>query len=135
MKTPTESNLASQAERVGPHSVSDSEQRMWGAVVLRAIADAVWCDKDPNGHHSKHVSFYGEMVRRSVANRLRDESVFWLTFDNRGFHEVCSAAGLEPSMVRRWAVKAMAGSDDDKARWATADLSLHELRPTGELRN
>lgn len=103
---------------------------MWGAVILRAIIDAVWVDPNPTGGLSEKVNFGGIITRRS-ANRLRDEAVFWLTLDNTGFKQVCEKAGLGPSVVRKCFLGA---TDADKARWATADLSLHDLRPASELR-
>ena len=132
--TPTQQFLTANGERTAPHSTSEAEQRLWGAVILRAIADAVWVDGEPAGKPGQKISFYGRVVTRGAANRMRDEAAFWLTLDNSGFREVCSNAGLHPENVRRWAEKAMRASDDDKARWATADLSLHDLRTVSELR-
>lgn len=112
------------------YNVSDGEQRLWGAVILRAIVDAVWVDPNPTGPLTEKVNFGGIITRRS-ANRLRDEAVFWLTLPNVGFERACSNAGVRPSVVRKAFLEA---TDDDKARWNTADLSLHDLRVPSELR-
>ena len=118
------------SDPISPYNVADSEQRLWVAVILRAIVDAVWVDPNPTGPLSEKVNFCGIITRRS-ANRLRDEAVFWLTLDNVGFNQACEKAGLAPSVVRRCFLEA---TDGDKARWNTADLSLHDLRSTSELR-
>lgn len=112
------------------YNVADGEQRMWGAVILRAIVDAVWVDPEPTGRLSDKVNFNGIMMRRA-ANRLRDEAVFWLTLDNHGFNRICDLAGVQPSVVRKAFLHA---TDEDKARWAAADLSMHDLRSAGQLR-
>ena len=133
--SPPPTFLTAAGERQTPYDVAAGEQRMWGAVILRAIADAAWVDAEPNGKPTEKISFLGWMTQRNTANRLRDEAAFWLSLDNVGFREVCANAGLDPVSVRRWAAKAMEASDDDKARWAAADISLHDMREAGELRD
>lgn len=127
--------LTGSSQRYEPPSATEAEQRMWGAVIVRAIADAVWVDSNPTGNLNEKINFGCTIIRRRSANRLRDEAVFWLTMDNRSFREKCSWAGVEPEKVRRWAMRAMESSHEDKARLAAqADLSLHDLREAGELR-
>jgi hypothetical protein len=127
--------LTSTGQRDAPHSVSDGEQRMWAAVILRAISDAVWVDANPTGPGSQKISFWNTIVRRRTANRLRDDAVFWFTMDNPAFREVCSYAGLEPSQVRKWALRAMEANNEERARVAeAASLSLQDLRGACELR-
>lgn len=128
--TPTPEMLTSYGSGTPSYNVSDGEQRLWGAVILQAIVDAIWVDPDPTGPLSANVNFAGS-VRRRMANRLRDEAVFWLTLDNHGFNHICDLAGVRPSVVRKVFLNA---TEEDKARWATADLSMHELRPASKLR-
>lgn len=135
MPTPAASFLSTFGQRTEPNNVADAAQRMWGAVILRAIADAVWVDPNPTGSVSEKISFWATVVRRGTANRMRDEAVFWFTLPNDNFREVCLHAGVDPDNVRRLAMRAMESSDEDKARLAAAaDLSLRDLRPPGELR-
>lgn len=127
--------LASHSQRTEPNDAAESAQRMWGAVIVRAIADAIWVDPNPAGSSSEKISFWATKMRRHQANRLRDEAVFWFTFDSQNFREVCSNAGIDPDTVRRLARRAMESSNEDKARLAaSADVSLHDLRIAGELR-
>jgi hypothetical protein len=132
MPQPAAPYLASHAQRIEPSNVASDEQRLWGAVILRAIADAAWVDSNPTGGPSEKISFWGTRIRRQHANRLRDEAVFWFTFDSQNFRDVCANAGLEPDNVRRLARRAMEASDDEKARFASGtDVSLHDLRAAG----
>ena len=127
--------LTATGQRDAPHNISDGEQRMWGAVILRAIADAIWVDANPTGPGSEKISFWATFVRRRTDNRLRDEAVFWFTMDNPAFRQVCSHAGLEPSQVRKWAIRAMESNIEERARFAeAASLSLQDLRGASELR-
>lgn len=128
---PASQFLTSYAFARPSYNVADGEQRLWGAVILRAIVDAVWVDPDPTGSPSAHVNFNGIMARRA-ANRLRDEAVFWLTLDNHGFKRICDLAGVNPSVVRKAFLNA---TEEDKARWATADISMHDVRSTRQLRD
>lgn len=133
---PAPAFLTSTGQRDAPPSVSEGEQRMWGAVILRAMADAIWVDANPTGPGGEKISFWATIVRRRTANRLRDEAVFWFTLDNPAFRQVCSYAGLEPAQVRKWAVRAMeSNNEEQRARFAeAASLSLQDMRLPSELR-
>lgn len=136
MTSPTAPFLASHGQRTDPSNVSEAAQRMWGAVILRAIVDAIWVDPNPNGDPSEKISFWSTRIRRMQANRLRDEAVFWFTFDSQHFRDVCANADLDPDNVRRLARRAMESSDEEKSRLAaSADVSLHDVRAISELRS
>ena len=131
---PNPDYLSTDGERSAPYDASAGERRLWVAVILRAFMDAIWIDPNPGGAPTEKIPVYGTWFQRNTANRLRDETIFWLTLDNARFRQVCEYAGLDPLTVRRWARRIINATDDEKARWASADLSLHDLRAAGELR-
>lgn len=102
------------------------EQRIWQAVVLRALQDAVWVDPAPT-RKGKRVPFCGASMSRVTANRLRDEAAFWLLMDDRDFTMVCENAGLTPHLVRQGARLVMGASNEQKATWSANGFSLSDL--------
>lgn len=116
------------------YNPSYGEESLWVAVIAQAVADACWVDPYPLQSPSAWVMFMGSKIRRKKANRIRDEAIFWFTMDNADFRKVCEYAGLEPSKVRRWARRALDGSDEDKAKWAAAGLSVRGVQTARELR-
>lgn len=93
------------------------ERRMWQAVILRAIEDAIWMDPHPGGKRSERVSFNGSWMARTTATRMRDEAVFWLCVDRRDFLTVCDMAGVTPHKIRSSLSRIINAPDEEKARW------------------
>ncbi len=110
------------------------ETRLWQAVILRAIEDAIWVDPNPNGKRSERVSFNGAAIARLTATRLRDDAVFWLTMDKRDFVDVCEMAGIAPHQVRRAATRIINATPREKAYWNTHGFSLRDLQEPSEPR-
>ena len=110
------------------------EERMWQAVILRALEDAIWVDKNPNGKRSQRISFNGLHLARATATRLRDDAVFWLCVDMKDFTDVCEKAGLQPHQVRRAATRLINSSPAEKAYWNANGFSLRDLQGDGEPR-
>ena len=110
------------------HDTISGEQRLWTAVIIRALTDALWRDDNPDGDLSAKVWFFGDGIRRRRANTIRDESIFWLTTPNRHFIDVCLMAGLEPDLVRVKAKELLdAAETDEEAKAITDRLSVRGL--------
>jgi len=60
-----------------------NEQRLWQAVVLNALCDAM---RDPKNKYTKN-------------NKIT--AISWLMEDNNNFIRVCEYAGINPSSLRR----------------------------------
>jgi hypothetical protein len=80
------------------HGAIYPEQRLWCAVIHRALMDAFMRDDDPQGPPSGMVRSYG-LQRQEVA-RMRDEAIVWLLMDTEGFYRTCDLAGLDWYAVR-----------------------------------
>lgn len=112
----------------GRHDSVEPEQRLWAAVIVRAITDALWRDENPNGSPRDFVTFFSQSIRRRQANQIRDEAIFWLTMPNATFADRCIRAGLDPDMVRSKVRKMLDGADTDtKAKALATSLSLQHL--------
>jgi hypothetical protein len=103
------------------------EPRLWQAVILRALQDAVWVDPNPEGRRGARVPFCGASIARVSAMRLRDEAAFWLLMDERDFTTVCENAGLLPSQVRDGARKILGASHEQKSIWSANGFSVSDL--------
>lgn len=103
------------------------ERRLWQAVILRALQDAVWVDPNPHGRRGSRVPFCGASMARATAARLRDDAIFWLTTDIRDFTAVCENAGLTPHLVRKGAQLVLGASDEQKATWSANGFSVSDL--------
>ena len=110
------------------------ERRLWQAVLIRAIQDAVWIDQYPTNKHTGEVLWFGRRIAKQTAHRIRDEAVLWLLTDNRDFVYVCDMAGFTPSVVRQGAQKMMEASDEQKLDWYTNGLQVSDLWRLGESR-
>lgn len=111
------------------------EQRIWRAVIMRALQDAIWTDRNPTGKRSERVSFFGAILARETATRMRDEAAFWILTNEKDFNAVCEMAGLTPAVVRRGAQRAMEASHEQKAYWTSNGFLLSDVWGDGELRN
>ncbi len=109
-------------------------RRLWQAVLLRAIQDAMWVDRNPTRKLTGDVVFFSWAVSRQTANHMRDEAVFWLLVDNPDFAHVCDAAGMTPTVVRRGVQKMMEASDEQKIKWHTSGLQVSDLWGIGDAR-
>lgn len=110
------------------------ERRLWQAVLIRALQDAIWTDRNPTGKHTGDVAWFGNRVARQTAHRMRDAAVFWLLTDNRDFVHVCDMAGLNPSVVRRGAQKMLEASDEQKSDWYANGFQVSDLWSLGDTR-
>lgn len=110
------------------------DRRLWQAVLIRAMQDAIWIDQHPTGKPTGDVSWFGSRVARQTAYRMRDEAAFWLLTDNRDFVRVCDLAGLTPSVVRRGAQKMLEASDEQKSDWYKNGFQVSDLWSLGDTR-
>lgn len=113
----------------GRHDELSGERRMWAAVLIRALSDALWRDENPDGSSLQFVWFFSDSIRRRQATRIRDEAIFWLTMPNRHFSDVCLLAGLDPDSVRQKSRKVLDGAKTNAEAKAVAEsLSLRGLQ-------
>ena len=112
----------------GRHESISGERRLWAAVILRAIQDALWRDDDPCGSPRQLVWFFSDSMRRKYATRIRDEAIFWLTIPNHSFSDRCLMAGLDPDVVRTKARKLLdAAKTPEDAKAISESLSVQRL--------
>jgi hypothetical protein len=109
-------------------------RRLWQAVLIRAIQDAMWVDRKPTNKLTGDVVFFSWAVSRQTANRMRDEAVFWLLVDNPDFAQVCDAAGVTPTVVRKGVQTMMEASDEQKLRWHANGFQVSDLWGAGDAR-
>lgn len=87
--------LARRDEPVGADTpVQSRERQLWCAVVGRALEDALG---QPGG-------IAGTTARRRAVDEARD----WFVRNGDDFRRVCDAAGYEPDLLRRRALKLIA---------------------------
>lgn len=110
------------------------ERRLWQAVLIRAMQDAIWIDQKPTGKHTGDVLWFGRYIARKTAYRTRDDAVFWLLTDNHDFPRVCDMAGLTPSVVRRGAQRMLEASSEQKAEWYTNGFQVSDMWGVGDTR-
>lgn len=84
------------------------ERKLWAAVILQAIKDALWVDPDPSGPPNEGLT---NGLRRIDWVRIRDEALVWLIYDEVGFKRACDLAGFDPDYLRR-KVRAFLGDEN-----------------------
>ena len=74
-------------------------QKLWGAVIERALLDAQW-----NPANSEDNSRCSGIPRAQMLN-ARGDALRWLRGNTEDFKTVCEAAGLNPGYVKRLAAE------------------------------
>jgi hypothetical protein len=117
---------------------NDEWRRVWQAVILRALKDAVLEYRDIDRRRR-----WSAIAASSAVNipLIRDKARFWLIEDNQGFRDVCEAAGVDPELLRRVAKRILSSEEETakaRARLCTGEgpgTDLRSVLGVGELRD
>ncbi len=103
--------------------MADPESKLWQGVVLQALLDA--------GNLSRNINpSWSVPSREFMHKRVADEAKLWFTGNSQDFQDVCLLANLEPSLIRKFALRVIRG--DPKAKKSLIEWRDWFKRPRQE---
>ena len=82
--------------------MSSQDNKLWQGVVLQALLDA--------GNLSRNINpSWSVPTREFMHKRVAEEARVWFTENSRDFQDVCLLANLEPSLIRKFAIRVIRG--------------------------